>query len=438
MLSSRRSRHSVDAWPGFVDALASVLLVFVFMLMIFVLGQYFLTDVLLGRDRALELLKREVAQLAENLSMAERTADERQQKVFSLQGRLDATLRENQALSAELDETRLSLADAREEIAVGEKQLEIKLRELASLQQDIAALRELRNRMEGEIAGLQQTASARQSQLDETASRIGELRDRSKALEARLADEQERTLLAQREIEAKEIRILELSSRIEETAEALREEQQLSERKRDEVAELKRSMDALQAQLSALAETLELKQRETEVKQVEIDKLTKRLNLELARKVKELNRYRSEFFGKLREVLGDHPDIRIEGDRFTLQSELLFQSGSDEIGDAGRKQLAKLANTLNELAERIPTEIDWVLRVDGHTDTRPIQTERFPSNWELSTARAVSIVKFLIDRGIPPKRLAATGFGEFHPLDPRETAAAYQKNRRIEIKLTGR
>jgi chemotaxis protein MotB len=438
MLKSRRSRHSVDAWPGFVDALASVLLVFVFMLMIFVLGQYFLTDVLLGRDRALERLKAEVAQLADHLSMAEQEAADSKEALFSLQGRLDATLKANQQLVAELDETRVQLGDAQQQVSIGEKQLEIKLRELASLQQDIAALRELRKQMEGEIAGLGQELKGSQTALETANREIGNLRDRSKSLTAKLAAEEERTLLAQREVQKRDIRILELSTRIEETAHALREEQQLSQRKRDEVGELKRSIDALQAQLSALSETLELKQRETEIKQVEIDQLTKRLNLELARKVKELNRYRSEFFGKLREVLGDHPDIRIEGDRFTLQSELLFESGSEEIGEAGQQQLTKLADTLQELASRIPAEIDWVLRVDGHTDRRSISTERFPSNWELSTARAVSIVKFLIDHGIPAKRLAATGFAEFHPLDPRRTAEAYQKNRRIEIKLTGR
>lgn len=488
MAISRRSRnHNIDAWPGFVDALASVLLVFVFMLMIFVLGQYFLTEVLLGRDRALEVLKQEVAQLAETLAMSERHADQQQEELFALRGRLDATLKTNRELSLELEQVRAQLADANSKVNIGERQLEIKLRELASLQQDIDALQQLRAQLEQRILLLAQadtekernlqqltgeleqtrqqdeekarqlTALADQinalerardhanQQLDERnaqaetlALQLGALRDRSKALETELADSQERTLLAQHELEQRDIRIHDLTRQIEDSAEALRAEQSLSQQKRDEVAALREQMLALREQLSALSQTLELSQKEVKIQKVELDDLTRRLNLELARKVEELSRYRSEFFGKLREALGNHPDIRVVGDRFTFQSELLFESGSDEIGDAGKQQLTKLAGTLLDIAGRIPPEIEWILRVDGHTDKRPIQTERFPTNWELSTARAVSIVKFLIDAGIPPTRLAATGFGEFHPLDPADTPEAYSRNRRIEIKLTGR
>jgi chemotaxis protein MotB len=151
-----------------------------------------------------------------------------------------------------------------------------------------------------------------------------------------------------------------------------------------------------------------------------------------------LQRYRSEFFGRLREALGNHPGIRIVGDRFVFQSEVLFPSGSAELEDDGRLQLVQVADTLREISDRIPDDIDWVLRVDGHTDKRPIDTILYPSNWELSTARATSVVRLLIERGIPPHRLAAAGFGEFHPLDDRNTEEAYRRNRRIELKLTQR
>jgi chemotaxis protein MotB len=153
--------------------------------------------------------------------------------------------------------------------------------------------------------------------------------------------------------------------------------------------------------------------------------------------VQKLNRYRSEFFGRLREVLGDHPDIRIVGDRFVFQSELLFPTASATLVPAGRKQLAQLAQTLRSVTRTIPADIDWVLRVDGHTDRRSIHTTQFPSNWELSTARALSVVNYLMAQGIAPKRLVAAGFGEFRPLDDRHTDEAYARNRRIEIKLTG-
>ncbi len=166
--------------------------------------------------------------------------------------------------------------------------------------------------------------------------------------------------------------------------------------------------------------------------------LGKRLNAALARKVQELSRYRSEFFGRLRVVLGNRPDIRVVGDRFVFQSEVLFASGSAELGKEGQEQMARLAATLKSIAAKIPPEVDWVLRVDGHTDDVPISTARFPSNWELSTARAISVVKFLISQGIPPGRLAAAGFSEFQPLDTKEDEISRRRNRRIEMKLDQR
>ena len=156
------------------------------------------------------------------------------------------------------------------------------------------------------------------------------------------------------------------------------------------------------------------------------------------KKRKELARYRSDFFGRLREVLGNNPDIQVVGDRFVLQSELLFESGSADLGDKGKAQVKKLSDTLNTVAANIPTDIEWIVRIDGHTDRRPINTPEYPSNWELSTARALAIVRFMVAQEVPAKRLAATGFGEFHPLDDQRTAEAYTKNRRIEIKLTSR
>jgi chemotaxis protein MotB len=171
---------------------------------------------------------------------------------------------------------------------------------------------------------------------------------------------------------------------------------------------------------------------------VEISSLGSRLNAALASKVQELSHYRSEFFGRLRKVLGDQPGIRIVGDRFVFQSEVLFDTGSAEIGEEGRLQLDQLGETLAEISLKIPSEINWILRVDGHTDSVPIATSRYPSNWELSSARAISVIKFLINNGIHPDRLAATGFGEFQPLDPDNDTIARRSNRRIEIKLTER
>jgi chemotaxis protein MotB len=187
--------------------------------------------------------------------------------------------------------------------------------------------------------------------------------------------------------------------------------------------------------VSAALDASEAKAKDQEV---QIADLGKRLNVALANKVAELAGYRSEFFGKLREVLGNRPDIQVVGDRFVFQSEVLFDVASADIGDAGKEQLAKFAKSLIEIGAEIPPDIDWILRVDGHTDTRPIRTWQFDSNWELSAARAIAVVKFLVAQGVPPSRLVAAGFGEYRPLDPADDDMAYRRNRRIELKLDQR
>ena len=170
----------------------------------------------------------------------------------------------------------------------------------------------------------------------------------------------------------------------------------------------------------------------------EITDLGRRLNVALASEVEELSRSRSEFFGKLRRVLGDRENVRIVGDRFVFQSEVLFGSGEAEIGAEGRTQLQKLATAFKEITADLPDDLPWVLQVDGHTDRRPISSARFPSNWELSTARAISVARFLIEQGIPPERVAARGFAEFQPLEAGESDEELRRNRRIEVKLTTR
>ena len=218
----------------------------------------------------------------------------------------------------------------------------------------------------------------------------------------------------------------------------LAEQSEIAESARAQLALMNKQMAALRQQLNALNAALEASETEAEKKDIQIEALGQRLNAALAGKVQELARYRSEFFGRLREVIGNRDDVRIVGDRFVLQSELLFAKSKAEIGEAGKRELAKLATTLLEIAIKMPGDIDWILRVDGHTDSDPISTPQFPSNWELSTARALSVVHALVDAGIPAKRLAATGFGEHYPLTSGTTEAAKAKNRRIEFKFTQR
>ena len=201
---------------------------------------------------------------------------------------------------------------------------------------------------------------------------------------------------------------------------------------------LSQQLAAVRDQLAEIAQALEATEAKNRTQEQQIADLGKRLNEALLSKVQELARYRSEFFGRLRDALGNRPDIQIVGDRFIFQSEVLFDPADAQLSDAAKQRLTTVATALKQIAAEIPPDINWVLRVDGHTDKRPINTQQFPSNWELSTARAISVVNFLIGKGVPADRLAAAGFGEYQPLDPADTDAAYRKNRRIELKLTER
>jgi chemotaxis protein MotB len=237
--------------------------------------------------------------------------------------------------------------------------------------------------------------------------------------------------------ERDQLRLLTLDALVASQQEALAETQALSDEARDEVALLNLQIAALRTQLQEVAGALAAAEQEKTEQAAEISDLGKRLNLALARQVSELERYRSEFFGRVKEALGENPGVRVTGDRFVFQSELLFASGEAALNTDGRAQLERLADSLLEIADLIPEEIDWVLRIDGHTDPQPLREgHQYRSNWELSTARALSVVEFLASRGLPPQRMVAAGFGEHRPAVAGDDAQANQRNRRIEIKLT--
>jgi chemotaxis protein MotB len=222
-------------------------------------------------------------------------------------------------------------------------------------------------------------------------------------------------------------------------AEELDDEKQVSQRALSQVELLNQQISALRKQIAALESALDISEKRDDAANAKIADLGKRLNVALAQRVQELNRYRSDFFGRLREILSDRENIRIVGDRFVFQSEVLFSSGGAEINDAGQAEMAKLADAIQQLETEIPEEINWVLRVDGHTDNVPLSGNgRYRDNWELSSARATSVVKFLIAQGVTPRRLVAAGFGEFQPLVEGDTDSARSRNRRIELKLTER
>lgn len=386
---ARRSRQPVNTWPGFVDALAALLMVVIFLLTVFVVSQFYLRETLSGRERALQRLGQQINELAELLSL------------------------ERQA-SADL---RLNI----EQISV-------------ELQSSITQRDDLETRM-GQLNSAVLQSEAMVADLENDLFRA---KDRMASLEARLGEEEERIAETLSTLEDRERLLAEAESRYWDSESSLTEERSLSERQRSQIALLNRQIGALRKQLRSISLALEATEERDKENKIKIANLGKRLNVALAGKVQELARYRSEFFGRLRQVLGDRSDIRVVGDRFVFQSEVLFESASAELGPEGQAQLSRLAETLAEISYKIPDDINWILRIDGHTDENPISTYRYHSNWELSAARAISVVNFLIGRGVPPYRLTAAGFGEFYPLDKKKTEAAYRRNRRIEIKLTQR
>jgi chemotaxis protein MotB len=416
--SSRRS--SIDIWPGFVDALAQLLMVIIFILLVFTVGQFYLGAALSGRDQALQQLQQQVDELANLLAIERRTTGELRSGTIELASQLQSAL-------AERDQLTQKLRDAETMVSADKEKIELQLREIDSVRRDLEALKSVRSDLEARVAALaQQQAGA------------AAVRDRSKELEARLASEQEKTALAQKEIDTRDVRVRELGSRAEGAERALSAEKEVSRKALAQVDALNAQIAALREQLSRIAAALDVSEAKVKEQQGQIVELGKRLNLALVNKVEELARYRSEFFGRLREILGDRPDIRIVGDRFVFQSEVLFAPGSAELGDAAKKELAPVIAALKEISAKIPPDINWILRVDGHTDRRPISNAQFASNWELATARAISVVRFAIEEGISPAHLAAVGFADQQPLDSRHTDDAYRRNRRIELKLTER
>ena len=393
---SRRNQHRTDIWPGFVDALATLLMVIIFLLMIFVIAQFFLSEALTGRDQALDRLRGQVSELADLLNL-ERKANETLRNDFS------------------------TLSDELSASVIKRDKQKIKIKTLL-LQADTAANQ--LTTLKSKLATTAKNTSNDRTKLKQQLTQINTLSEDILKLKALQEDLEEKIKTTLVKIASKE--------------EAIITEKTLSKTARAEVAFLNKQLRALRQQISQIAETLEVSEAKAKKQKTRIANLGKRLNAALANKVQELSYYRSEFFGNLRAVLGNQPGIRIVGDRFVFQSEVLFKTGSAELGAEGETQIKQLAGTLNEITKKIPKKLKWVLRVDGHTDNIPIKTSRFPSNWELSTARAISVVKYLIANDILPTNLAATGFGEFQPIDPRNDEIANRRNRRIELKLTQR
>jgi len=419
---TRRISSPITAWPGYVDVLSALLMVVIFVLMIFTVAQFMLSEVLYSQKNELAILHNQISELAELLGLEKEKSSQLGTEVSRLSDVIIGLSEDREFLMAQV-------ADYSAQSEIDRTQRKKQMLTITSLNEDIIALTQVKDELEQKVAGLAASLSDKDYQ-------ISMLRDRSKALVDRLADKTEMTILAQEKIEEQDIRIQALSVVLESQKEAISQERQLSAGARAEVALLSDQITKLQAQLKMISDALTLTKLQGRKKDEKIAELGKQLNIALVRKVNELQKYRSEFFGRLRKVIGNNPAVQIQGDRFVLQAGLLFESGSSDLGTQGTVHLTTLANTLLQISREIPNEINWILRIDGHTDRIPIKTEKFASNWELSAARAVSVVRFLSQKGIPEKRMAAAGFSKYHPIDTADTSEAYRKNRRIEIKLT--
>jgi chemotaxis protein MotB len=558
-VGGRRNRGGggLDAWPGYVDALSTLLMVIIFVLLVFVLAQGFLSVALSSRDRALDRLNRQVAELAEMLALERgqagelrnalsrtaeelrsaattrdalaaqlrETRDEREQlgadrdavraerdrlsarltdldlagrggaeRMASLESQLAEALRRAEAAGgdaaqtvrrltetgrnlaaertaraqaeAQLAESRGAVETARRELegvnrllAEAQARLTETQRQLAAMRAEMAALdRQVQAdratietrlsdiaRLSEQIRALSAMRDQMERQAAEAARRAGDEAQRRSTAEATAGTEAERRAAAERTAaaESERRRVAETianeeAQRRQAAERATGEQTRLAESARAQVALLTRQIEELRAQIARVAAALDLAEAGGRDKDAQISALGTRLNAALAARVEELQRYRSDFFGRLRDVLGDRPEVRIVGDRFVFQSEVLFPPGSAELSSAGQSQIREIARVLHELSARIPRDVNWLLRVDGHADRTPIRSIRFASNWELSAARAIAVAQLLMAEGLPPNRVAATAFGDNQPLDTGESPEALARNRRIELRLTDR
>jgi len=392
---TRRSESGMNYWPGFVDALSTLILSIIFLLSIFVVVQFYLQQEVQGQSSALKKLDAQVGQLSDLLSMEKGSNADLQKQLSGLQATLATTQDTLTSTQATLTATQ-SDRDKYKGLA-------------AAAAADAAAAQADRDKYKGLSAAAAANAAAAQTD-----------RDKYKAL-----------------YEGAETATTAAQSKAGELSSQLTGEKDISAKALAEVDTLNQQVAALRTQLAALNSALGISEKKDQDSQQRIADLGQKLNLALAKDVQQLSAYRSDFFGKLRQILGNRPDIRIVGDRFVLQSEIFFDSGSANLKPEGSAELDKVASAVIALEGQIPADIPWVLRVDGHTDVRPVLGQ-FKSNWDLSAARAIAVVKYLVAKGVQPNRLVAAGFGEFQPIDTGNTEEAYRKNRRIEFKLTER
>ena len=448
-----RGRPSDFTWPGFVDALASLLMVFVFVLMVFVIIQANLSFRISGQDSRITALQNELLELGSLLNMERETNLQLSSELSNAQLKVTSLEGDNEQLLSQLASLQTELSDREDEIIAQQADISALSSQIFELEDNLESARSLADERSDEIEALilRLTASAEafaeQSdafnnqaiKLQQSITLAKDREERISILDSKIENLNAKNTLTQEELSEKQRLLLIAEQALLKKAEELKSANNASNEAKAEIDKLLASTTALRLEIQKLSNLLADKERQSINDKIAIADLGKKLNSALATRVQDLQKFRSEFFGQLREVLKNRSEVRVVGDRFIFQSEVLFATGQADISDAGKEQLAEIASALREIEEVIPKDIPWVLQIEGHTDSDPIADNPFfRDNWDLSTERALSVVRFLRSEGIPANRLAAAGYGEFQPIDTQNSEAAKQRNRRIELKLTQR
>jgi chemotaxis protein MotB len=469
----RRQQNGLDAWPGYVDALSTLLMVTIFVLLVFVLAQGLLSVTLTGKDKALERLNQEISQLTDMLSLEKGRAADLQGNVASLAHDLGEVTTARDALAHQLSTAEAAVAqDASQvsaltterdrlnaQLADSVVQAQSANARLADIQgqlgQQTAAAAAANSQIvavQSELTATQQKLTGADASLAQATAAIAAATAATRVANERVADLQSQLTAAEtraniaeaslatdrRALQQNQAQLAQEEQLVSTGTTALTQQKQATGAANAQLAILSQEMVQLRAQLTAIAAALQLQQSQGRDKDAEIADLGRKLNLALAAKVQELQRYRSDFFGKLREILKDQPNIKIVGDRFVFQSDVLFPVDGATLTAPGQGQIGDIAAAVKGIMKEIPPGISWMLRVDGHADSQPVTSGPYKSNWELSAERAIAVVQLLIQDGVPADHLAATAFADTQPIDPAHTPAAYAKNRRIEFRLTDR
>jgi len=449
---SQKAEENSIIWPGFVDVLASTLMVIIFVVLLFTVAQVYLGDLVVGKNEQIQNLEKTIEIQDEtiveqdlSLSGKELALIERQEVIKQLDTELEILDEEIRSKQTEISEKEnlliakddlinqqaIDITELNEIIARITEELSLSLEEKEELRSKLSSLGEEQQLLKNQLQELGGENQLLVGQLSESQGRIQSLLESlsSSKGENEILETQISSVENQNQTLRDQISSLEQDSKIQviNLNEALAQISRLSE-----------DIKILSNEIQLLNNLLDSKEAEIASNKIELGELGDRLNRVLTSELFKLQKYKSEFFGQLSETLGQREDIQIKGDRFIFQSEILFESGSADIQVEGRAALSLVAKTLIDLSDQIPTDLNWILQIDGHTDMVPIATSRFPSNWELSHARALEVLKFFIQQGIPADKLSANGYGEHQPISLGSSPEDLKLNRRIELKITQR